>query len=311
MFTGSDRRQFIKACISATVGATIAIRAPAQEHGAVALQATRLDENLVLISGAGGNVTLIVSPDGLALVDGGLPDRSRDLLSLVGEQGHGGPVQLLFNTHWHLDHTGSNETLGKSGAKIVAHANTRKWLKTTVFVEMQDRTYHPRPPEAIPTEVFYTSSKATFGKVPVECTHLPFGHTDGDIAIFLPQSNILVVSDVLAVGRYPIMDYSTGGWIGGMQEANAVLLKMGDAKTRIIPGSGPVQTRQDLQTQHDMLAAVKDRTVMMVRQGKGYSEIVAAAPTRDFDPKWGNPDQFVTMTYRGIIRNLHEIGGII
>jgi len=120
-----------------------------------------------------------------------------------------------------------------------------------------------------------------------------------------------VVSDILAVGCYPVMDYSTGGWIGGMEEANGILLKKADANTRIIPGNGMVQNRQDLQAQHDMIAAVKDRVIVMVRQGKGYQEVVAAAPTKDFDAKWGKPDAFVTMTYRGIMRNIHEIGGII
>lgn len=306
-----NRRDFVKSCASASVGASIATLLHAQEKATVSLQTTKLDENLVLISGAGGNVLLMITPDGLGLIDGGLPDRSGDLLRLAAEEGHGAPVKVLFNTHWHLDHTGSNENLGGAGAKIIAHANTRKWLKTTVFVEMQNRTYHPRPPEAIPTETFYDSGKMTFGKIALEYTHLPFGHTDGDISIFLPDTNILVVSDILAVGRYPVMDYSTGGWIGGMEEANSQLLKIADDKTRIIAGTGGVQTKQDLQAQQEMILAVKDRVVKMVRQGKGYSEVMAAAPTKDFDAKWGKPDQFVTMTYRGIIRNIHEIGGII
>jgi glyoxylase-like metal-dependent hydrolase (beta-lactamase superfamily II) len=176
---------------------------------------------------------------------------------------------------------------------------------------MENRTYYPRPPEAIPTDTFYTSAKMTFGKVPIEYNHLPFGHTNGDISIFFPDPNILIVSGVLAVGRYPIMDYCTGGWIGGMEEANSVLLKMVDAKTRIIPGCGTVQTKQDLQAQHDMIAEVKNRVVAMVRQGKGHDEVMAAGPTKEFDAKWGKPDQFMTMTYRGILRNIHEIGGII
>ena len=78
--------------------------------------------------------------------------------------------------------------------------------------------------------------------MPIEYGHLPFGHTDGDIYVFFPESNVMIVSDILPVGRYPVMDYSTGGWIGGMEEATSVLLKMVDAKTRIVPGSGPVRT---------------------------------------------------------------------
>lgn len=310
MLYSSDRRDFLRLCMAGVVGlnAPISIRA---EDTRVSLKATSLAEGLVLISGAGGNVVLVVRPEGLAMVDGGLPENSRDLLNLVAEQGRSNPVQLLFNTHWHLDHTGSNEALGKAGAKIIAHANTAKWLKTRVFVEAQNRTYERRPPEAIPTETFYNSAKMNIGQTRVEYGHLPFGHTDGDIYVFFPDANVIVVSDILAVGRYPVMDYSTGGWIGGLEEANSVLLKMVDAGTRIVPGSGPVRMKQDLQAQHDMVAAVKERVILMVRQGKGYREILAAAPTKEFDAQWGDPDQFVTMTYKGIIRNLHEIGGII
>jgi glyoxylase-like metal-dependent hydrolase (beta-lactamase superfamily II) len=311
MFASSDRRDFIRMCMAGAAGLCV----PFSIRGNVSLQAVKLSDKLVLISGAGANVMMAAGPDGLAMVDGGLPEHSAELLSIVteqsvAEQGQANPVKVLFNTNWHLEHTGSNEPLGKAGVKIVAHANTRKWLKTRVFVEMQNRNYTPRPPEAIPTETFYTSAKMSFGQVPIEYGHLPFANSDGDIYVFFPESNVMMVSDVLSVGRYPFMDYNSGGWIGGMVEATSVLLKMVDAKTQVVPGLGPVQTKQDLQAQRDMVTAVGTRILDMIQQGKGYSEIVAAAPTKEFDARWGQPDQFVTMTYKGIMRNLHDVGVI-
>jgi len=252
----------------------------------------------------------VIGHDGVAMIDGGLPEHSAELLSLVADEARSNPAKVLFNTNWHLEHTGSNEPLGKAGVKIVAHANTRKWLKTRVLVEMQNRTYTPRPPEAIPTETFYNSAKMTFGKVSIEYGHLPFGNSDGDMYVFFPESNVMIASDIVAVGRYPFMDYSTGGWIGGMIEATTVLLKMADSRTRIIPGLGPVQTKSDLEAQHEMVVAVGTRILGMLQQGKGYSEIVAAAPTKEFDSRWGQPDQFVAATYKGIMRNLHDVGAI-
>jgi len=309
MFASSDRRDFLRICTAGAAGLCVSFSVRGQTEN-VALQATKLGNNLVLISGAGANVIAVAGPDGVAMVDGGLPEHSAELVRLVAAQGESHPVKVLFNTNWHLAHTGSNETLGKAGAKIVAHANTRKWLKTRVYVEMQDRTYTPRPPEAIPTETFYTTAKMTFGQVPIEYGHLPFGNSDGDMYVFFPEANVMVASDILGVGRYPFMDYSTGGWIGGMVEATSVLLKMVDAKTRIVPSLGPVQTKQDLQAEHDMVVAVGGRVLTMIQQGKGYSEVVAAATTKEFDTQWGQPDQFVKEIFKGIMRNLHDVGAI-
>jgi glyoxylase-like metal-dependent hydrolase (beta-lactamase superfamily II) len=276
------------------------------QSGDVSIQAQKLSDNLILISGAGANVLVVVGPDGLVMVDGGLPEHSAELLSLVAEQGH--LVKVLFNTNWHLEHTGSNEALAKAGAKIVAHANTRKWLKTRVTVELQNRTFAPRPPEAIPTETFYTTGKMTFGTVPIEYGHLGFGNSDGDIYVFFPGSNVMVVSDILRARQYPFMDYNTGGWMGGMEEATFVLNKMVDAQTRIVPALGTLQTKQDLKAEHDMIATVRDRIVALLTKGTGFSEIVAAGVTKEFDAKYGQPDQFVASAYRGIMRNLHETG---
>jgi cyclase len=77
-----------------------------------------------------------------------------------------------------------------------------------------------------------------------------------------------------------------------MIDATTTLLKIGDANTRIVPGNGPLQTKQDLQAEHDMLGTVKDRVQTMIRQGKGISDVTAEAPTKEFDAKWGNPNQF-------------------
>jgi cyclase len=305
----SNRREFFRTVAGGAAGLSLASRAFGQAPTAIA--AARLSDNVVEITGAGGNVTVVIGPDGLVMIDGGLPDRSAELLKIVAGQADGRPVRVLFNTHWHLDHTGSNEALGAAGATIIAHQNTKRWLSSRVVVEAQNRTYEPRPASAIPTETITVAGKMTFGKVAIEYGPLPPGHTNGDIYVFLPESNILIASDAVSVGRYPIMDYSTGGWIGGMIEAGNALMKLADAKTRVIPGAGPVQTKDDVQAQRDMLATVKDRVQTMIRQGKGLKDVMAETPTKEFDEKWGKPDLFLSMTYTGLMRHTHEIGGIL
>jgi hypothetical protein len=103
----------------------------------------------------------------------------------------------------------------------------------------------------------------------------------------------------------------TGGWIGGLQNANQTLLKLGNAETKIVPGSGPVQTRADLQAQADMCNAMRDRLVKLMRQGMGPEDMIGAAPSKEFDEKWGNPDLFIRQAYRGMWGHVRELGNIV
>jgi glyoxylase-like metal-dependent hydrolase (beta-lactamase superfamily II) len=173
----------LKKLAGAAVGCSLSSRAFGQNES-VPITATKLSDSLVEITGAGSNVMVMIGSDGLAMVDGGLPDRSTDLLKVVASQSPDHLVKVLFNTHWHLDHTGSNEALGKAGAKIIAHLNTKRWLSSQVLVEAQNRTYQPRPAEAIPNETITSPGTVTFGKQKIEYGPLPPAHTNGDIYVF-------------------------------------------------------------------------------------------------------------------------------
>jgi len=230
---------------------------------------------------------------------------------VVAEQSGGRKVQALFNTHWHLESTGSNDALGKAGARIIAHENTKLWMGTDILCKWRKRTFEPRAKEALPNQTFYTTGKMTFGKEQAVYGYLGQAHTDGDIYVFFPGPNILMTGDVFSVGQYPVLDYTTGGWIGGVSDACKTLLNTCDAQTRIIPGSGPVQARADLQAQADMCATMRTKFVELMRKGMGPKEMLAAAPTKDFDAKWGNPDLFITNAYPGLCGHVREIGGIV
>ena len=272
---------------------------------------TRINEKLLVIAGAGGNVVVCQDTAGLILIDGGLAERSRELFKLIGVETKGAPIRTAFNTHWHWDHTGSNEALTRSGAKIIAHENTRLWLGADFFVEWEQRAYKPRPREAWPTETFYTSGKLTAAGEEIAYGNLPRAHTDGDIYIFFPTSNVLVAGGLLSSGSYPVLDYATGGWIGGMLDATKALLDMSNAETRYVPAYGPLLTRADVEAQHAMLTTMKDRLLGLMKKGMGPDDMIAAAPTQEFDAKWGDPTLFVSNAYKGMWGHVRSLGGIV
>jgi glyoxylase-like metal-dependent hydrolase (beta-lactamase superfamily II) len=275
------------------------------------LTATPLDDHLHLISGAGGNVLVVASGDGLVLVNGGAAERSTELLKIVAASSGGRRLTTLFNTDWCADHTGSNEAAGAMRAQIIAHEHTKQYLANDQFVEWQKRTYTAKPAGALPTRTFYTKGSMTAGSERLEYGHLGQAHTDGDIYVFLPVSNVLVAGDVLTAGRYPMADYTTGGWLGGLMTATKTLLDLSNANTRVIPGSGPVQTRADLQAQYDMLSTLRDRLAKMMRQGMSAKDMLAAGATKEFDERWGDPTLFLSVTYRGMWLHVRELGGIV
>ena len=307
MFQLVDRRGFVTTLIKGGAALTLPYQLFAQQQ----VTATKLSDNFMQITEAGGNILVFTGPDGLLMVDGAAPERSAELMKFLGEEFKNQRIQVLFNTDWHPDHTGSNEAIRKAGAKIIAHENTKLWLGGDFYCEWQNRGYKPRPADALPTETFYTSGKMSFGSQQIEYGYLGQAHTDGDIYVYFPGANILVAGDAMSVGKYPILDYTTGGWIGGLVDANKKLLSIGNAETRIMPGAGPMQTRTDLQAHYDMLATMKDRLVKLMKQGMGPKDMIAAQPSKDFDEKWGNPELFISNAYRGMWGHVRELGGIV
>jgi len=328
----SNRRGFLRLISTSATGITVVQKALVKTAlagtASAPIAVTRLTDKFLLITGAGANVLAVLGSDGVLMVDGGSPDRSAELLKLIADQSSGKPVQVLFNTCWDTDHTGSNETLGKAGVKIIAHENTKLWLGAEFDSRWRKRTYEPRPKVALPNQTFYSGTKKmTFGDQPVEYGHLMQAHTDGDIYVYFPGPNILMTGGIVGGNCYPILDFDTGGWIGpldrgdarysdlvtpnGLVGAQRALLKVTNADTRIVPGDGPVMTRADLEVESEMLAAVRDRLVKLIRMGYGPNEMVAAKPTQEFDAKYGNPEQFIRNAYMGLWGHVHELGGIV
>ncbi len=301
------------ALIGATAG-LLAARWPrlaGAQAAAGPLTAMDLAPDLVLISGAGANVVALASADRLLLVDGGREAHAAALRSALAERWPGRPVATVLNTNWRDEHTGANAALRGAGATVMAHVNTKLWLGGDFFVDWEGRHYTPRPANMLPSKTFYTSGSVELGGRSVEYWHLPRAHTDGDVAVFFPDANVLAASDLLSVGKYPVPDYSTGGWIGGLVDATQKLLDSTDANTRIVAAAGGVYGRAELNAQLELCTAVRQKAAEAFRVGMSYADFVASRPTASFDANWGDPQLFLRLVYKGGFAHLRELGGVI
>ncbi|MGH8218917.1 MAG: hypothetical protein ACREUT_10195, partial [Steroidobacteraceae bacterium] len=92
----------------------------------------------------------------------------------------------------------------------------------------------------------------------------------------------------------------TGGWIVGMVNGLATLLKVADAHTQIVPANGPVLTRSQLARHHEMFATIAQRLQRAIRKGLGPEEVVALDPTKEFNAEWGDPTQFTQQAFESL-----------
>jgi cyclase len=277
--------------------------APAAASGSGELESTRLTDKVVQITGAGSNITVLETDDGLVLVNSGAPEHAEALMGFLHEEFDGAPVRVLFNTHWRAPYTGANELIGRSGAQILSHENTRLWMSTEYYVEWEKKNHRPRPPEALPTETFHSSDPQPLalehGGQLIEYGHLAEAFTDGDIYVYFRDQNVIVVGEVLGVGDYPVPDYSTGGWIGGLQDATRLLIGLTDDRTQVVAAHGPARTRADLETQIEMLDTIHERIRVQMIAAKSIEEILAEDVAQGYE-SWGDPGQFVHNVYNGL-----------
>jgi cyclase len=291
-----SRRSFVSGAVRSTVGVSLGLaalrsgRARAQSvEGTVDLGA-----GFHVLGTGGTNVLAVAAGDGVALVDGGAPAGSAALLARVAELQGGGAVHTLFNTHWHPEHTGSNATIGRMGAKIVSQVNTRLWLTTDVTWPWNEQTVEPLPEIAQPNETFYDRTELTVGDKSVVCGYLrDCPHTDGDMYVFFPDANVMAIGDAVSGAGWPSIDWWTGGWIGGMVGGLDMILTVSNDETRFVPARGPVLTRADMIDQFQMYIVIWERMQRILYGGGGPEEALAAEPTKEFNEIMGPSDEFV------------------
>lgn len=301
-----SRRQFLLQ-LSALAAAGLSLPYARYARAQPKLQTVRLSDRMVALLGPDANVLAADGNDGVIMVDGGHASWSDAALRAVEGAFASKPVRALLNTHWHREQTGSNLALGERGTQIIAHENTKLWLGTEVWQRWSDEKYPPLPKVALPTTTFYESTSFQLGGRTVDCAYLPKAHTDGDIGVFFPDENVLVAGGLVANDRWPIIDWWTGGWTGGMLDGFEALLEIANDKTRIVPASGPVMTWDDLYSQQQMYLVIFDRIQTMLRKAFGTDEVLAAKPTAEYDARFGDPELFVTLAFHSTWRHLRDL----
>jgi glyoxylase-like metal-dependent hydrolase (beta-lactamase superfamily II) len=272
---------------------------PPPDFSKVEIKTTDLGDNVYMLEGQGGNITVAVAKDGIIMVDGEfapLHDKIKTAIAAISNQ----PIKYLINTHFHGDHTGGNEPFAKDGVTVVSEVNVRNRLAAGTTNGLTGARTPPAPQGALPSKTYTGVFKIRLRGRVADLRHIANAHTDGDTYVWFKTANVLSTGDTFTNARYPNIDFANGGNIKGMIAATDGYLKLTNAKTRIVPGHGPVADRAALMEYRTMLITARDRMAKLVKEGKSEDDVIAAKPFADLDAKWA-PTEFASKNFIRVV----------
>jgi len=291
------------ASIALTVLAASAAGAQDTDQSAVRIEVRQLRPGLHLLSGGGCNVVAWTGPDGTVLVDTGKAETAPQLLEAAARLAPHG-IRFVVNTHWHPDHTGGNELLGKSGALVVSQENVRLRMSEPQDLSEYALEVPAAAAVALPVVTFGDGLTLNLNGDRLVLLHAPAAHTDGDGIAWWEESNVVHLGDVFYADGYPFLDTVSGGSLAGLVSAIETVLSRADPRTLVVPGHGPVSTRAELAAYRDMLVAVGRQVRELAEQGRSLDDVLAAKPTAPYDARYGkggvSPERFVRLLFEDL-----------
>jgi glyoxylase-like metal-dependent hydrolase (beta-lactamase superfamily II) len=253
-----------------------------------------------LFQGAGCNVVALRGDDGALMVDGGLAASADALLRAVFSATGNDRIHTLINTHWHHDHVGANELVGRAGGTIFAHEKTKQYLSNRVYPSPTGEPLEPLPEIARPTETTRGEGSIELGGHKVDFGYLPPAHTDGDLFVHLGTLNVLVAGGVVSGERWPPLDYRNGAWFGGRVRALERLAEIVRADTRVVPAHGRLITGRDVVRQRDIYQELFLTMIGYMNMGLGAEDVVARNPLQKYESELGGASEFLDGAFRSM-----------
>ncbi|GGK12716.1 hypothetical protein GCM10007962_03790 [Yeosuana aromativorans] len=262
----------------------------------VVIETQQLSKNVYMLTGQGGNIGLSIGDDGVFMIDDQFARLTPQILEAIKKLSDK-PIQFLVNTHWHGDHTGGNENIGKQGVTIIAQDNVYKRLSEAT----------PETPKiALPTITFNDKLHIHINGEDVLVFHVDNAHTDGDALLYFPDSNVLHTGDTFFSGLYPFIDLDSGGSVDGYIAAVKRALMVVDDDTKIIPGHGKLSNKKGYEFFLGMLEDLKSKVLAEISKGKTEDDVAAnTSLTKTYDDlgySWAfiNSERIRRTFYKGL-----------
>ena len=278
-------RMVLLGVVAAAGLVSIAVTAPAAQQGEMVVEVERLQENLYVLRGGGGNSSAFITSDGVVLIDTKVAGWGQPLIDRIAELTDN-PVTTIINTHAHFDHVSGNVEFPAS-IDVVAQTTTAQlmdeWNRVTGIPRDFPDVFETSGGQGLPTQTFDDRLTLGSGDDQVDLYYFGRGHTGGDTWVVLPALRVMHAGDMFPGKQVPIMDASNGG--SGVDYAQT-LQNAYDAVTdidQIITGHSTQMTRDDL----GQMAQFVEAFVSAIRASKEAGQSVQQAAGA-----WSVPSEF-------------------
>lgn len=236
----------------------------------VTIKTEKITDQFYVLNGRGGNIGLFVGKDAVYMIDDQFAPLTQKILAAIKTITPKN-VDYLINTHWHGDHTGGNENMGKEGVLIIAHENVR--VRMSKESTRRGKKVPPAPKVALPVVTFDKTISFHINGDDVMATHIHNAHTDGDSFIYFTNNNVLHTGDSYFQGAFPYIDLGSGGSVNGYIDGLKKMLMVIDDETKIVPGHGKISNKKEMTTYLQMLTTLRDRVAKAIKNGKTLDEV--------------------------------------
>ena len=264
----------------------------------------KVNENLFLLYGLGGNIAVSTGNDGVLIVDSQIPIIFPKIIKAIKKLSDD-KIIYTINTHWHWDHSDGNLVLDSDETKIISHSNARENMQKGGLINMGTTILNqePYPKSALPVITHENGMSLYFNDEKIDLFHFGPAHTTGDTVIYFTNQNAIHLGDVFFSNSYPFIDVDNGGSLSGMINYLEKILLVIDKDTIVMPGHGEISSISDIKETIEMLKTVKNRILKSIKNNQSLEQIISSNITKDFDKKYNTlllRDTFIDRAYASL-----------
>lgn len=243
-----------------------------QEAGKMNISVEEYREKIFILSIEEENNILFLGENGNIIIANGHNSLSKDLFKKIKEINNR-PIKYIIYSHIHTDDLKSDSFPDDISPTLIFQENAFERLSRKVEKRLSLIT-------------FGSNLSIQTDEEEISLMHYPNAHTDSDITVYFKNSDILFTGNLFYTKSFPFIDINSGGTIKGYLDAVNTINKLAGKKTEIVPGTGAVTNRKELEQFQKMFKNSKNRIELMVHAEKSLKDIIEDNPLDDFKKIW-------------------------